>query len=166
MTMDNYLNSIEKRLHIGRNTRTRVLESIRTELALLTEKGESPEAAQKLLGSPEKIAEEYNETFKTMPEYRYERLSYYLVRITAVLGILALLFFAVPRIAAHLFLMNQDVSPIDGVTGPDYVVVTMSPTGTLPMLILLQRLSWILLVLFLLSVAALFICKYVKGGRK
>lgn len=129
--MKKYTNAVERRLHMPREVRARVMNDFISSIHARREEGQNDAQIYRELGSPAKAAAELNEQMK---EYTYVKSPWRWACLTAaVLSSIYLLMGGSLTLAA--WLMNQSLSGsigiIGGADGPTAIFVTTSADSVL-----------------------------------
>lgn len=124
--MKKYCNSVERRLNLPRDVKTRVMTDFISSIAARREAGESDEQIFAELGNPKEAAALMNEQMK---EYAYRKSKWrWAALAAAVLGWLMLAYNGVIGLLVHLLNAavnhSSSVGIIGGADGPTAIFVT------------------------------------------
>lgn len=115
-----YMNAIEWRLRVDRATKVRVMTELASDFQARRDAGQSDEAIMAELGSPDKVAAEFNESFGA-PAYVPASPWRWVFVVVAVLALLT----GLSRWAfRQLMLPSNAIGVIGGADGPTAVFVT------------------------------------------
>lgn len=159
MTKQQYVRQIVGRIHANAGTRRRIRTDLLAGIAAKEEAGLTMEQIQAEMGSPEKVAAEFNASFagtSTVTWYRRQRIARTAFLVLVVLAVLVLLFSGLGMLA-FLAVAGPSVGIIGGADGPTSIyvtgeVVTGTPSGGIALLLVLAGLA-------ILCLAAWLICR-------
>ena len=158
MTQKQYVRQILRRIRATDKTKRRIHTDLMADIAAKEEAGQTPEQIQAAMGSPEKVAAEFNASFADTDAavwYRRQRIARTAAIVLAVLAGIAFLFSPGAQLA-WLSLMEPGVGIIGGADGPTTVFVTgAAVTGEAGALEILLALYGLPLLLAALAAACL-----------
>ena len=123
MNRDTYVKTISRKLRLDPGTRKRVIEGIQTEIQLLLDKGSSFNAAQDIIGPPDKVAEDYNSAYASDPEYHRRFRLYMASKTIAFILVAAVILNGVYWIGRYLLFHGRNISQVGGADGPANVII-------------------------------------------
>mgnify|MGYP003294582986 CR=1 FL=1 len=128
--MKKYCNSVERRLNLPRDVRTRVMNDFISSIAARREAGESDEQIFAELGTPKEAAELLNEQMREYA-YRKSKWRWLALAVAAVSGGVFLWRNLVNWLMTALFTLslgeNASLGVIGGADGPTAIFVTTTP---------------------------------------
>lgn len=125
--MTKYTNSIERKLNMPKDVRTRVMNDLISSIQGRREAGQTDAEILAELGSPKKVAAELNEQMK---DYTYVKSPWRWVCFAVVIGsVLSLAFGGAIGLLVHILnaYASNTVGTIGGADGPTAIFVTTSP---------------------------------------
>ena len=133
MTQKQYIRQILRRIRVTDKTRQRIRTDLLADLAAKEEAGQTPEQIQAEMGSPERVAAEFNASFAgTDAElwYRWQQGTRLAAILLLVLAVCSLVFSPSTWILVS-WLVGPSVGVIGGADGPTQVYVSdVAVTGT------------------------------------
>lgn len=121
-----YMNAIERRLRVDRKTRIRIMTELASDFQSRRENGQSDEQIMAELGTPEKVAAEFNGALGTSNKRSRWRWGF------VILAVLVLAVVLLP-VLVNKFAAGQAASlgVIGGADGPTAIYVTAAPAQSL-----------------------------------
>ena len=161
-----YISKVNRYLHLDRKTKKRIIEGLQTEIQLALDNGESIDDILNQMGSAKDVADDYNKSYRSDPEYVAQRRYSILKRTALIAFIVAVAFFGVSLIGQTIFMNSDNVSQIGGISGPANVVKTESVISPLRWIDFIGKITFIPMVVFVFSTLYCFIVKIKKrkGG--
>jgi uncharacterized membrane protein len=153
MTRKSYISRIKKYLFLDKKTKMRIVEGIQTEIQVALDNGETLDVVIARMGSAKEVAAEYNQSYKDTVEYKVQRRVFVIKRIAIVTLAIAAISIGISQIGTAVFFSGENVTTVGGVSGPENVTFSKTPLPPLYYFNIIDKISWIALVAFALSVA-------------
>lgn len=158
-SIEKYIKQVRRYLQVDHKTKTRITEGLMAEFEYALSNGETEDDFLKRIGSPKKVASDYNISYKEDPEYQKKR-KYTIAKSASIISLVLTVVIIGVAVGLQVHTMkNSSVSQIGGVTEPVNVEITSMPITFFDLIKNVKEFIVIPLVVFVLSAAYCIIAK-------
>lgn len=151
MKYNQYITTLKRHLRVDRKTKKRIIKSLYEEVQFSLDNGENIDDILNRMGSADRMAKDYNESYKEDPIYQKHR-KYIIIRRIAIVSLLTAVVLLLVSVSVQFYILNSSfVSQVGGVSEPNSVETTSQTVGIIHLLKNTNKIVPFALIVFVLS---------------